>query len=209
MNQETIEQYVAGRLPEAQAAAFEDYCVLNPEFARQVEFEQRLKLGVAVATRDSPAEFVRPNHPLRRNLAAAAGVLLAVFGLFYAWTHMAPAVARPIMAAITTDAERSGASLRLAMVRGLETTPTMQDRPVRVEIVGLFDLGASYSVALKRLDEDGKVATVATLESLHPTSPVTLEVMIDGHQLRRGTYSLQARGQAPDEESLDFGFKKF
>jgi hypothetical protein len=209
VNQETIEQYVAGRLPEAEAVAFEDYCLLNPEFAQQVEFEQRLKTGMALSARDSTAEYATSNHPLRRNLAAAAGVLLAVFGLFYAWTHWAPAVTPPIMAAVTSDAERSGASLRLAMVRGLESTPTLKDGPVRVEIVGLFELGASYSVALKRLDEEGTVATVATLESLHPTSPVTLEVMVDGRQLQPGAYSLRVRGQASDEESLDFGFMKF
>ena len=52
MNQAHIEQYVAGRMGEAEACAFEDYCLANPEFARQVEYEQRLKAGLAlVATR--------------------------------------------------------------------------------------------------------------------------------------------------------------
>ena len=46
MNQEQIEQYVAGRMSEAEALAFEEYCVANPEFARQVEYEQRLKAGI-------------------------------------------------------------------------------------------------------------------------------------------------------------------
>ena len=45
MNQEQIEQYVAGTLGEAEAEAFEEYCLANPEFARQVEFEQRLQGG--------------------------------------------------------------------------------------------------------------------------------------------------------------------
>ena len=42
MNQGQIEQYVAGHMGEAEALAFEEYCLANPEFARQVEYEQRL-----------------------------------------------------------------------------------------------------------------------------------------------------------------------
>jgi hypothetical protein len=209
MNQQMIEQYVAGRLPEAEAVAFENYCLLNPEFARQVEFEQRLKAGMAEVARGSTAEFVRSNHPLHWRLAAAAGVLLAVIGLFVAWNHVSPAAASPIMAAVTTDAQRSGASLRLALVRGVEATPSLGDGLVRVEIVGLFDLGSHYSVALERREKNRKIDTLATLYSQHPTSPVTLEFMIDGEQLRPGAYSLRVRKQASDEDSLDFRFTKF
>jgi hypothetical protein len=53
------------------------------------------------------------------------------------------------------------------------------------------------------------VDTVATLYSQHPTSPITLEVMIESDQLAPGNYSLRVRRQASDEESLDFGFMKF
>ena len=53
VNQAHIDQYVAGRMGEAEACAFEDYCLANPEFARQVEFEQRLKEGLALVARGS------------------------------------------------------------------------------------------------------------------------------------------------------------
>jgi hypothetical protein len=33
VRQELIERYVAGQLGDAEAEAFEDYCVANPEFA--------------------------------------------------------------------------------------------------------------------------------------------------------------------------------
>ena len=79
---------------------------------------------------------------------------------------------------------------------------------MRVEIVGLFDLGVHYSVALDRLEQNQKIETVATLYSQHPTSPVTLEVMVDSDQLQPGAYSLRVKKQASDEESLDFGFMK-
>jgi hypothetical protein len=208
MNQDHIDKYIAGRLGESEAEAFEEYCLAHPEFARRVEYEQRLKAGITQIAQGSTAEFVRSNHPLRWSLAAAAGLLLAVFSIFYLWNHPLAVTSRPIMAAVQTDAQRNGASMRLALVRGTDSAPTLQTGIVRVEIVGLFDLGVHYSVALDKLEQNKKVDTVATLYSQHPTSPVTLEVMVDSDQLRPGVYSLRVKKQGSDEESLDFGFVK-
>jgi len=207
MNQELIEQYVAGSLSEAESQAFEEYCLANPEFARQVEYEQRLRAGIIHVARGSTAEFVRSNHPMRWNMAAAAGVVLALISIFYIWNRL-PTHRPPVMAAVTTEDQRNGAEMRLALVRGSDTAPNLQSGIVRVEIVGLFDAGFHYSVALDRLEKNKKVDTVATLYSQHPTSPTTLEVVIDSDQLRPGAYSLRVRKQASDEESLDFGFVK-
>ena len=208
MNQELIEQYVAGRLSEAEACAFEEYCLANPEFARQAEYEQRLKAGLALVARGSTAEFVRSDdHPLRWNIAAAAGILLMLVSMYYVWGHHIGQGA-PLMAAVTSESQRSGPALRLAMVRGSENAPVLPEGRVRVEIVGLFDLGFHYSVALDRLEKNA-YDTVATVYSQHPTSPVTLEVMIESDELPPGTYSLRVRKQSSDEESLDFSFVKF
>lgn len=210
MNQELIDRFVAGRLDEAESQAFEEYCLANPEFAKQVEYEQRLKIGLGLVARSSTAEFVRSNNqPVHWKIAAAAGALLGIFALYYAWSHYVPRAVQPIMAAVTTDEQRSGPTMRLALVRGNEVAPTLQSGTTRVEIVGLFDLGFHYSVVLDRHGENQKADTVATLYSQHPTSPVSIEVMIDGDRLRPGTYSLRVRRQASDEESLDFDFVKF
>jgi hypothetical protein len=209
VNQELIEKFVAGRLGESEAEAFEEYCVANPEFAKQVEYEQRLKTGITLVARGSTAEFVRSNHhPLHRNFAIAACILLGLFGLYFVWGHYASHAATPIMAAVTTDAQRSDTSMRLALVRGNEALPVLQAGLTRVEIVGLFDLEFHYSVALDRLEQNRKIDTVATLYSQNPTSPVSIEVMIDSDQLQPGTYSLRVRRQASDEDSLDFAFIK-
>jgi hypothetical protein len=127
--------------------------------------------------------------------------------MYYVWSHHAARVT-PLMAAVTSESQRSGPALRLAMVRGSENAPVLPDGSVRVEIVGLFDLGFHYTVALDKLDRNS-YDTVATLYSQHPTSPVTLEVMIESAQLPPGTYSLRVRKQASTEESLDFTFVKF
>jgi hypothetical protein len=209
VNQQLIEQYVAGRLGEDESCAFEEYCLANPEFARQAEYEQRLKAGLVIVARGSTAEFVRSGaHQTRWNVAAAAGILLTLVSAYYVWSHHAARAGTPLMAAVTSESQRSGPALRLAMVRGSEDAPVLPDGSVRVEIVGLFDLGFHYSVALDRLERNS-YDTVATLYSQHPTSPVTLEVMVESDQLPPGTYSLRVRKQASAEEPLDFTFVKF
>ena len=208
MNQEKIEQYVAGRMGEAEALAFEEYCLSNPEFARQVEYEQRLKAGLAQVASGSTAEFVRSEHPLRWSLAAAAGLLIAFVAVISIWTSGLHAPAPTIMAAVTANAPQGDSSLRLALVRGSDTAPALPPGLVRVEIVGLFDAGNFYSVALDRR-ELNQNDTIATLNDQRPASPMSLEVMIDSKQLREGSYSLRVRKQGSGEEALDFGFVKF
>ena len=208
MNQEQIEQYVAGQMSEAEALRFEEYCLSNPKFARQVEYEQRLKAGLAQVASGSTAEFVRESVPLRWSLAAAAGVLIALVAVLSIWTSGLHAPAPTILAAVTSSTPRDGTSLRLALVRGSDSMPTLPPGLVRVEIVGLFDAGNMYSVALDRREQNQN-DTVATLSDQRPTSPMSLEVMIDSKQLRAGPYSLRVRKQESGEEALDFGFVKF
>jgi hypothetical protein len=209
MNQEQIEQYVAGKMGEAEALVFEEYCLANPEFARQVEYEQRLKAGLAQVASGSTAEFVRSEHPLRWSLAAAAGVLIALFAVFSIWNTGLRSPVPTIMAALSVASPNADTSMRLALVRGSDTVPALPKGLVRVEIVGLFDAGNMYSVALDRREQNQKIDTVATLNDQHPSSPMSLEVLIDSKQLRPGPYSLRVRKQASGEEALDFGFMKF
>jgi len=208
MNQQQIEQYVAGKMSQAEAEAFEVYCLENPEFARQVEFEQRLKTGLAQVARGSTAEFVRSNNPLRFRLAAAAAVLLCLCAGFYA-IQAGLGRSQPLLSAVSDSSPHSGATMRLALVRGADTAPALQKGQVRVEIVGLFETGVHYVVSLDRLEPKKEVDTLATLEGVHAASPMTLEVMIDSDRLERGAYSLRVRKQTSDEEALDFGFVKF
>jgi hypothetical protein len=77
-----------------------------------------------------------------------------------------------------------------------------------VEIVGLFDPDSLYSIALDHFGPNRNIDTVDALASQKPTSPVTLEIIIDSGQLESGTYSLRVRRQNSDEEPLEFRFFK-
>jgi hypothetical protein len=205
MNQQLIEQYVAGKLSEAEADAFEDSCVANPELARQVELEQRLKAGLALVASGSTAEFVRADSHVGWKVAIAASILFFVGAGAWLFQHVT-GVRPQTLATVATEEQRHGTSMRLALVRGADSLPHLPRGTVRVEIVGLFDPGFHYTVALDRIEPDQRISTVATLYGQHPTSPVTLEVMIDSEQLDAGSYLLRVRKQASDEESLDFSF---
>jgi hypothetical protein len=207
MNQELIDRYVAGKMSEPEAVAFEDYCVANPEFAKQVEFEQRLKNGLRIVASGSTAEFVRSAPPERWKVAIAASLVLCVLAGAFFWQRL-PGVRGHILASVPAESQQQFASMRLALIRGAESLPNLPAGLVRVEIVGLFDPGFHYNIALDRLDEHEGIATVATLYGQHPTSPVTLEILIDSAQLERGSYFLRVRKQASDDEALDFSFVK-
>jgi len=207
MNQAQIEQYVSGKLGAREAEEFEAYCVANPEFAKQVEFEQRLRAGLAQVAQGSTAEFVRANAEPRWKLAAAASIVLALGAISWAAWHQSNKLGRALMAAVSTDAQRSGASLRLAQVRGAESVPTLGSSVIRVEIVGLFDSGSMYNITLDRIEEQ-HARTLTTLYGQHPSSPVTLEFMLDAEDLPAGSYTLRVRKQSSDEEPLDFGVVK-
>jgi len=207
MNQHLIEQYVAGKLDETAAAAFEEYCLANPEVARQVEFEQRLKSGIEQVSRGSTAEFVRSDYNGVWKFAVAASLLLFVAANGFLWQRLRSSEPH-VLAAVTAETQHSRLSMRLALVRGAGSLPQLPDGVVRVEIAGLFDPGYQYSVALDRLQKNRSFETLATLYGQRPTSPVTLELMIDSNQLESGSYTFRVRKQASAEDSLDFGFVK-
>jgi hypothetical protein len=205
MNQQLIEKYVAGRMSEAEAAAFEDYCVSNPEFARQVEIEQRLKGGLAQVARGSTSEFVRAEPANYWKYAAAASVIVLLGAALFAWRM--PTRPEQILTAALPGAAAS-ASMRLALVRGSANMPRLPSGAVRVEIVGLFDPESLYSIALDHFGPNHSIDTVDALAGQKPASPVTLEIVIDSRQLESGTYSLRVRRQNSDEEALEFHFLK-
>ena len=207
MNQALIDKYIGGRLSEKEAEEFEAYCVANPAFAKQVEYEQLLKAGMAQVVRGSNTEFERTGNSWRWKLALAASLVLGFGFVLYSWSPFNGGSPPSILASLSEDLPRTSAAMRLAMVRGADAPPALPQGHVRVEIVGLFDQQAEYSVALERLGQEG-VHTIATLDGQRASSPVTLQVVIESDVLEPGAYSLRVRRQDSADEPLDFGFVK-
>jgi hypothetical protein len=89
-----IADYCAGRLPEAQAAAFEAELIADPRLAADVEAVQALRQALQDA---APAEVRKPAVPRLPSWAAiAAGVLVGVIGSFLWWRQDPVAAEGPL-----------------------------------------------------------------------------------------------------------------
>lgn len=77
-DQATVTAYLADRLGPTHAEAFEAYCLRHPEFARRVELDLILKVGLRQT--HGPAQVQRTRHRRRMVLAIAAGLVLVVGG---------------------------------------------------------------------------------------------------------------------------------
>ena len=77
-DQATVTAYLADRLGPTDAEAFEAYCLRHPEFARRVELDLILKVGLRQTRAPDPVQ--RTRHLRRMVLAIAAGLVLVVGG---------------------------------------------------------------------------------------------------------------------------------
>ena len=73
-DQATVAAYLANRLDETGAEAFESYCLRHPDFARRVELDLIFKVGLRQMQGPDPVR--RTGHRRRRMLAIAAGLVL-------------------------------------------------------------------------------------------------------------------------------------
>jgi hypothetical protein len=206
MNQHLIEQYVAGKMSEAEADAFEVSCVANPELARQVELEQRLKAGLTLVASGSTAEFVRSESQDGPGSWPSRPAFCCVLAPACGSGNTCPGAHPRFLPAVATEEQRQGTSMRLALVRGADSMPHCRAARCESKSSACSIPASTTPIALDRIGPHQNIATVATLYGQHPTSPVTLEVMIDGEQLDAGSYFLRVLKQASDEEALDFPF---
>ena len=72
----TVAAYLSNRLDPDRAEAFEAYCLSHPDFARRVELDVFLKVGMKQLHAPSPARHA--GHRRRTGLAIAAGLTLIV-----------------------------------------------------------------------------------------------------------------------------------
>ena len=75
-NEATVAAYLSNRLDPDRAEAFEAYCLTHPEFARRVELDVFLKVGLKQLQGQERARHV--GHRRRTGLAIAAGLTLIV-----------------------------------------------------------------------------------------------------------------------------------
>jgi hypothetical protein len=142
---QVIERYVLGRLPEAEAVAFEDHYLRCPECLRQLELAERFQQGL----RDTAAE----------DLGTALGSAAVLAGLARRrWAALALAVVVAVALAVLAVRQSGGAleetRARLAKVESRRAAEARRAAAAEREAAGLRDRLARESEARGRLEAE-------------------------------------------------------
>lgn len=92
-----VPRYLAGELSPADAEAFEEYCILHPEAATEVESERRLRDGLIAVHRSQTAGF---KAPAAAKVIAAVHTTPAARPRWVLWTAIAAAAVAVLLAIV-------------------------------------------------------------------------------------------------------------
>lgn len=204
-DQGALRDYVAGRLPDAQADAFEQRMLDNPALAREfriacamhdglAELEHRGELASLLAAPRAQPFWARPGF------AAAASGLLAAALLGNLWLYGQWQTARstanraaPALAAagpaleLRLETTRSGSELTRA---DAEWSASAAARSVTLSIDASLVPDAAHEVRIAQVQRDGLRVDVLRLGSLLPTADGDLLVELHSTLLPPGDYEL-------------------
>lgn len=213
-----IADYLANRLNEAEAQAFELYCLEHPDFARDVERELALKTGLRRATQ-SVAQ-VRAPTPGRRHgrWALALAACVAALGSAVVFIQYSKNT-QPALVAFTSEVDlpdqlrRSAVSqLRLVRVRGNDTvTQVSASANGVVEIRLLPDLDSKsggYSVQISA--EQPSSTKPLVVRNLSPAADGYLQLFVPANQMIGRTWLISVaedgdiKSQSKEEFRVQF-----
>jgi hypothetical protein len=200
----TVAAYLSNRLDSNRAQAFEAYCLSHPDFARRVELDLFLKIGM----KQQQVQGRRAGHRRRIGLALAAGLTLIVGCglLLLSRTHLgtlsayrsatevpAQLLAGPRVSATLIRLRGSSAVRRVVAPRGagvLRVRVAPDSPPGR--------LGYAIGVAL----EPRIISRSVTLDNLHADADGYIEMYLPlgavaGQTLRVTVASFPPLGEAP------------
>jgi hypothetical protein len=177
-DQATIAAYLANRLDAAQAAAFEAYCLRHPEFARGVELDLYLRVGLKEVHR------ANARRRWRFGLGIAATVLLILAGAFLSIgeRHTQPLIAYRSVTDVPASFQ-AGAQVSITLLRLRDSSAVRQivaPRHANMVILRVLPDGPAgrlgYSVTLTR--ESSLRSQTLTIEGLGVNSDGYLELYL-------------------------------
>lgn len=202
-----IADYLANRLSEAEAQAFEQYCLQHPDFARDVERELALKTGMRQA-HQSVAPVRVPTHKRRyRQWAFALAACVAVLGSAVLVIQYSKDTQPSLVAFTSTidipDQLRGSAisEIRVVRMRGNDAvTQVSASANGLVEIRLLPSLSSkSGGYSLQIADESGPSTKPLTVRNLRPAPDGYLQLYVPASQMIGRTWLISLA------ENGDFG----
>jgi hypothetical protein len=195
----TMQDFIFGRLSDAERRAFEDRLVSTPELVRELEHSLRMREGLQrLRTQGDLENTASPGRPRQMwlpALIAAAGAGLALFLWLSRISAPAPILTYSLESRSLADVARSvTAHFTFVSVRG-GSTPDL-DLPS----AGLIEIRAApgtrhgiyrYRATLARQEEEGPAKPVAELADLALDADGYVHCYADAARLSRGSYVLR------------------
>jgi hypothetical protein len=202
--EEVVADYLANRLGEAEAQAFELYCLGHPDFARHVERELALKTGLHQV--DQPVIQVNVPRRDRRDrrwpLAIAASVVVVVSAVLiirYSVDRQPRLAAFPSVVDLPAQLRRAAVSeVRLVRMRGNETATR-----VSVPAGGVVDIrvipgviAASGAYAIRISGESPSTTKPLIVRGLRPAPGGYLQLYVPAAQMIGQTWVISVGDDA-------------
>jgi hypothetical protein len=212
---DVVAAYLANRLSDAEAQAFELYCLDHPEFAQDVEREVALKAGMrqALAAGAEGARVLALPSPKRGYagwpLALAASVVIVISAVVvYQYSSKSPSglVAFTSVSDLPEKLRRAAVSqVRLARMRGSETILKVLASSDGVVEFRLIPNSTSESgVYSVQISAESKTSTKPlTVRGLKPTADGFLEVYVPAATLIGRTWVVSVVSDAAKAQSSE------
>jgi hypothetical protein len=194
-----VADYLAGRLSEADAKAFEAQCDEDPGLVRAVEDTLRLREGLeTLRTQGVLGELIRRRLPWsRRQLGAIAAALAAIALLVGVPLSTRPALVSATVAGLGTRfsaAPSVSATYSFALMRQAPREPRLalpEGGTLELRMLAPDTANAhSFATRLEALDTSGSAVVVGSLSGLAPGEDGFVSLFVDASRIRPGRYRL-------------------
>jgi hypothetical protein len=211
-----VRDYLAGRLSDGDALAFEERVAREPKLVGALEEFLRMREGLEVLRERGtlPEVLAAPPPAWRRYalpLAAAAAVAAVAVGVQFLGRA-------PVVAASLADLRLAApapaqvvAEYSLATTRGAAGGPALDLPPagaLELKVLVSGPAGAAYRLALRRLEVSGAASEVGSVARALRDASGFVVAYVDASRLAPGDYSIAAVPQAAAaESSVDLPFR--
>lgn len=211
---ETVRDYLAGRLSDGDALAFEERVAREPKLVGALEEFLRMREGLEVLRERGalPELLAAPPpawHRVALPLAAAAAVAAVAVGMQLLGRT-------PVVAASLADLRLAApatvvAAYSFAATRSAAGGPALDLPPagaVELKVLVPGAAGATYRLALRRLEASGAASEVGSVARAARDASGFVVAYVDASRLAPGDYSIAAVPQgAAAENSVDIPFR--
>jgi hypothetical protein len=201
------QRYLAGQLSLAEEEAYEQQYIRDPDALQELEATARMKVGLANLRDTGQLDSLLRGAPTTTRRTVAVGAIAASVAMIMIavalWRGVSVPDGRALMGSVTELVDASGRPLAVGATHVLmRTRSTAYDAEVELPVepqalelrVRPESEAPVYRAALSRIQTDGSVAQVATVDELKAEADGFVALYVDSSQLEPGPYLLVLSG---------------